>query len=55
MAKLQQITRSNGSLVHSVNIPIEIIETVGWIKGEDLNIFTQESKNGELIIIISKE
>ena len=29
MPKLQRIKRSNGSLVYSVNIPLEIIEELG--------------------------
>jgi len=32
MAKLQKIKRSNGSVVYSVNIPLEIIEELDWEK-----------------------
>ena len=54
MPKLQRIKRSNGSLVFSVNIPLEIIEELCWKKGDDLSL---ENKNiGEKdIIIISNE
>ena len=38
MPKLQQIKRSNGSLVHSVNIPIEMVSESGWEKGDSLVI-----------------
>ena len=38
MAKLQRIMRSNGSVVHSVNIPQEVIEESGWEKGDELQI-----------------
>ena len=42
MPKLQRIKRSNGSLVYSVNIPLEIIEQLGWEKGNGLNIEIKE-------------
>ncbi len=51
MPKLQRIKRANGSLVHSVNIPLEIIEELGWEKGMKLSL---EIK-GEKDIIIFKE
>ena len=38
MAKLQQIIRSNGTLSHSVNIPGEIIEELGWKKSDELEL-----------------
>ena len=31
------IKRSNGSKVYSVNIPLEIIQSKGWDKGDNLN------------------
>ena len=54
MPKLQRIKRSNGSLVYSVNIPLEIIEELCWKKGDPLSL---ESKNIGVkdIIIISNE
>ena len=38
MAKLQKITRTNGSSVFSVNIPLELIEQLKWAKGDVLLI-----------------
>ena len=38
MAKLQSIKRTNGSVVFSVNIPLELIELREWEKGDDLEI-----------------
>ena len=43
MAKLQQIKRSNGTLSHSVNIPGELIEDLGWEKGDELDVETKEN------------
>lgn len=36
MGKLQQITRNNGSIVSSVNIPKDCIDELGWSKGDEL-------------------
>ncbi len=52
MVKLQQIIRTNGSKVHSVNIPLEIIEAIKWKKGDELIIFREP---GTDIIKIKKE
>ena len=38
MPKLQQIERKNGSVVSSVNIPLDIIEEYGLKKGDELSI-----------------
>lgn len=38
MAKLQQITRSNGSTVNSVNIPKEVVESSKLVKGDELEV-----------------
>ncbi len=54
MAKLQQIKRSNGSLSFSVNIPLELIEVLGWEKGVELNPEIQQIES-ELILVIRKE
>jgi len=43
MAKLQQIRRSNGTLSHSVNIPGEVIEELGWEKGDELDLEAEEN------------
>lgn len=42
MAKLQEIKRANGSIVHSVNIPQEVIEFTGWTKGLELDLEAKE-------------
>lgn len=54
MVKLQQIKRNNGSRVHSVNIPIGLINELNWQKGDEL---TAEIRilSGKKIITISKE
>jgi|GEM_PF-1759337 len=49
MAKLQRIKRSNGSVVYSVNIPLEIIEELGWRKGDTLIVNLSEATNYEII------
>lgn len=49
MAKLQRIKRSNGSVSYSVNIPLEIIEKIGWKKGDELEI--SETKNINVYIL----
>ena len=51
MPKLQRIKRANGSLVYSVNIPLEIIEELEWEKGTQLDLETKELKEGFGIII----
>jgi len=54
MPILQRIKRSNGSLVYSVNVPLELIEELGWEKGDELEL---ESWNddGEQIIKVFKK
>ena len=51
MPKLQRIKRANGSLVYSVNIPLEIIEELNWEKGIKLSL---EIEKGSLIIMVFK-
>ena len=55
MPKLQRIKRSNGSLVYSVNIPLEIIEELAWEKGIDLDLEIQKLGDRSVIIIFKKE
>jgi hypothetical protein len=50
MAKLQAIERKNGSVVHSVNLPYDVVEEIGWKKGDELCIERKEKE-----IIISKD
>lgn len=38
MVKIQMIERTNGSKVHSVNIPKEIIEEKEWKKGDEVEV-----------------
>lgn len=45
MAKIQQIKRSNGSLIHSVNIPKEIMKKLEWQKGDELEFIFDEDEN----------
>lgn len=52
MPKLQRIKRSNGSLVFSVNIPLEVIEELEWKKGSELQI---ERVNGRSAITVFKD
>ncbi len=55
MPKLQQIKRSNGSLTHSVNIPLETIEELGWNKGEDLTLEIQKVRDKKIVIIFRED
>ncbi len=55
MPKLQRIKRANGSVVHSVNIPLEIIEELEWKKGTELSIEIQKMKDKPSIMIFRDE
>jgi len=55
MPKLQRIKRANGSVVHSVNIPLEIIEELEWEKGKELSIEIQKREGKPSIIVFSDE
>jgi len=55
MPKLQRIKRANGSVVFSVNIPLEIIEELGWEKGIKLFLETHLVKNNKIILMSKKE
>lgn len=52
MPKLQRIDRANGSQAFSVNIPLDIIEELGWKKGDILEIEVYPDKSGKLAIIV---
>jgi len=54
MSKLQQITRKDGSIISSINIPREVMETMLWKKGDDLRI-TSEIEDFEIFIKIVNE
>ena len=51
MPRLQRIKRANGSLVHSVNIPLEIIEELEWKKGTELLLEIQKIKDDQVIMV----
>lgn len=51
MPKLQMITRTNGTLVYSINLPLEIIESLNWSKSQIINVETNDLNQ----IILSKE
>jgi len=54
--RLQRVKRPNGSVVYSVNIPLEIIEKAGWKKGEEIVIEESDvGTNGVFGILITKE
>ncbi len=55
MPKLQRIKRANGSVVFSLNIPLEIIEELEWEKGTDLSIEIGKVRVGKNIIIFQEE
>lgn len=56
MPKLQRIKRANGSLSFSVNIPLEIIEQLGWKKGIRLEPEVQdEIETKSFILVFRKE
>jgi antitoxin component of MazEF toxin-antitoxin module len=51
MSRLQKIVRKNNSEVYSVNLPLEVVEEVGWEKGQELDV----KGDGENVIISKKE
>lgn len=54
MSKLQKITRSNGSVVNSINLPKEEIEKFNWEKGDELKI-TAEPNDNPMFLKIQRE
>ncbi len=55
MPKLQMIKRTNGSVVYSVNIPLEMIEQLEWVKGIDLDMVCRENGETPQIQLFKKE
>lgn len=51
MPKLQVKIRNNGSVLNSVNLPLECMEELGWVKGADLivEIVSLKGKKGLVI------
>ena len=43
MGKIQQIKRTNGSVVTSINLPREIVEAIGWKKGKIVKVELMKS------------
>ncbi len=52
MPKLQRIKRSNGSVVFSVNLPLEIIEELDLKKGDNISL---EIKEGQIIMALEEK
>ena len=38
MVRLQKIVRANGSVIYTIVIPKEVVDTIGYEKGQELNI-----------------
>jgi bifunctional DNA-binding transcriptional regulator/antitoxin component of YhaV-PrlF toxin-antitoxin module len=55
MPKLQMIKRSNGSLVFSVNIPLETIEELGWKKGDEISAEIKKVRDSNIIVLEKQE
>ena len=36
MVKLQEIKRANGSVVNHITLPKEVVEELGWSKGDSI-------------------
>ena len=51
MVKLQRIKRSNDTYVYSVNIPLSLIEELGWKKGSILSVETGKVRVDSCLII----
>jgi len=55
MPILQRIKRSNGSLVYSVNIPLNMIEELEWEKGNFLNLEIKRVGETSMVILCKSE
>jgi len=55
MSKLQEIKRTNGSIVNNVTLPKEELEKLDWKKGDDLSIIAGPVDNPEYLKIVKKE
>lgn len=55
MPKLQRIKRANGSLVYSVNIPLEVIEELGWEKGNNLSLEVRSAGDDPIVIVLKQK
>lgn len=54
MGKLQQFERANGSIVTSVNIPLEDLEALGWKKGDEIAFDRLTIAPGITILMVFK-
>lgn len=56
MAKIQRIDRNNGSSVHNVTFPLEVMEQTGWGKGDDLGFeVIKDTPDSEPKVIVTRE
>lgn len=55
MPKLQRIKRANGSLVFSVNIPLELIEEIGWEKGIELKLESKKVRGIPVLLLYTED
>ena len=39
MAKLQEVVKPNGTKTYSINIPLDVVELMGFKKGDTFSIF----------------
>lgn len=51
MTKLQMIKRANGTHNFSINIPLKVIEFLGWEKGTEVEVKTKILEDIRFIII----
>ena len=51
MVKLQRIRRSNDTYVYSINIPLSLIDELGWIKGSQLSVEVGKVRVSDCLII----
>jgi len=54
MSKIQETKRSNGRVVNSVNIPVNIMEDTEWKKGDNV-ILSTDTEDNKKIVKIKKE
>lgn len=55
MPKLQQKIRNSQNKIHSVNLPIDVINETGWKKGDALIVKHVVGTDGKSRIVIVKE
>lgn len=55
MVKLQRVKRSNDTYLYSINIPLYLIEELGWNKGNHLSVEVEKVEIGSCLIIKREE